>query len=64
MKIKMRSQTGEEYYSIFMSEDFDGAVKTVLKNGMSHVKVFDKHNRKGLLKVTEIESFILEEQND
>ncbi|ANZ33060.1 hypothetical protein [Staphylococcus carnosus] len=61
MNIKLRSQSGKNYYATFATDDFKDTVKMILDCGLIYIKVTDKKGRKGLLKITEIESFIEED---
>ncbi|WP_017722708.1 hypothetical protein [Staphylococcus xylosus] len=65
MNLKIRSKSGKNYYTTFAVNDLGQLAKTIVENDWIYLRVLDEINRKAILKVDEIESFIEEDkQND
>ncbi|WP_239740784.1 hypothetical protein [Mammaliicoccus sp. P-M59] len=56
MNIKIRSESGKEYFAIYNTENLEKFVKMIIKTNQMFLKVNDSKGRKGILKISSIES--------
>ncbi|MES5812465.1 hypothetical protein ACNF46_003465 [Mammaliicoccus sciuri] len=58
MNIKIRSESGKEYFAIYNTENLEKFVKMIIKTNQMFLKVNDSKGRKGILKISSIESLV------
>lgn len=58
MNIKIRSESGKEYFAIYNTENLEKFVKMIIKTNQMFLNVNDSKGRKGILKISSIESLV------
>lgn len=58
MNIKLRSVSGKDYFANYNTENLEKFVKMIINSKQMFLKVNDSKGRKGILKISSIESLV------